>query len=156
MSRHGTQARYVDGCRCAECRHAHALRARRYRHAKGPTGYVPVERVLPLVEFLVREYGSLVAAERAAGFTTHGSRFSSWTSGRATRVHVQSAVRLAEFVKGHQRRTPLEPWATFDTDRPRPATPWERERAEKYATDDLHARDRAHTRRKRERDRARA
>lgn len=148
------QSSYIAGCRCDGCREAHRVYALRYRRqcSTRPTGYIPVERVLPLVDFLEREYGSLAAAERAAGFAGT-SRFSHWRQHRYRLVQKASAEKLATFVLAHRRRVPLEPWATFDSDRPRPPTPWERERAEKYATDDLHSRDRANTRRKRERDR---
>jgi hypothetical protein len=32
--RHGTRAKYLDGCRCDECRHAQALYQKRYRERR--------------------------------------------------------------------------------------------------------------------------
>jgi hypothetical protein len=47
---HGTQRRYVDGCRCEECREAHRVSAREYRErrASGQTGQVVVPSVVEL------------------------------------------------------------------------------------------------------------
>ena len=144
---------YVKGCRCDDCRTAHAVYVRTYRQRQTLCGYVPVEQMLPLVDWLEQRYGSLIAAERAAGFTG-SSRFSHWRTGRYRYVQKASAEKVVQFVLAHKRRVPPEPWATFDTDSPRPPTPKERELARRgaQASEQRHNRMKNNLRRQRQRE----
>jgi hypothetical protein len=70
---HGTQRRYVDGCRCEECKEAHRVSARQYRErrANEQTGPVAVPSVVVPdpgpVELGVQEEIGVLAANARPG-----------------------------------------------------------------------------------------
>jgi hypothetical protein len=76
-AKHGTQRRYVEGCRCEDCREAHRVSAREYRERRAnglsrPTSVVVVPPVVESdgpgpVEVGVQEEISGSAAEARPG-----------------------------------------------------------------------------------------
>jgi hypothetical protein len=74
---HGTQRRYVEGCRCEDCREAHRVCARQYRERRangepGPASVVVVPPAVvaepgPVELGVVAEIGGLGEAEARPG-----------------------------------------------------------------------------------------
>lgn len=86
---------------------------------------VPLERIRPLILWAQEQYGIPGAAKRM-GIPWATLNMARYSRTKQT-VTPQTARIIVEFVLAHRRRTSMEPWATFDTDRPRPATQYERE-----------------------------
>lgn len=76
---------------------------------------IPVERVQPLVRFLVARYGSAISAACECGMIDRGARFSSILAGRYAFVAPKIARRIVAQVNRHRQPSALPVDAYFES-----------------------------------------